>query len=133
MSKTVSIDALASEIDSIFAEFTELTNVQVQDAVMETANDMAKDISSRASGLFGGTGKYAKSWRAKEDAERITRLNVAAAVVYANANGYRLAHLLEKGHAKRGGGRVAGRPHIAPAEEAAKDTLVEKIKMKLGR
>ena len=132
MSKTVSIDALASEIDSIFEEFTELTNVQVQDAVMETANDMAKDINARASGLFGGTGKYAKSWRAKEDIARKTRLN-AAAVVYANKNGYRLAHLLEKGHAKRGGGRVAGRPHIAPAEDAAKDTLVEKIKMKLGR
>lgn len=132
MSKTVSIDELASEISSIFEEYTELANTQVQDAVMETAKDMAKDITSRASGLFGGTGKYAKSWRAKEDTARKTRLN-AAAVVYANKNGYRLAHLLEKGHAKRGGGRVAGRPHIAPAADAAKDTLVEKIKMKLGR
>jgi hypothetical protein len=38
-----------------------------------------------------------------------------------------LAHLVEKGHAKRGGGRVAGKPHIAPAEQHGIDQLMREI------
>lgn len=130
MNKVVTIDGFATAINEVFEEYTQLTQEQIDKAAASTARKLAKDISARASSTFGGTGRYAASWRSKEDKEKSTRLNKAY-VVYADEPGRFLSHLLEKGHAKRGGGRVAGRPHIAPAAEAAKDTLIQEIEKQL--
>ncbi len=46
---------------------------------------------------------------------------------------YMLAHLLENGHAKRGGGRVKAIPHIAPAEEKGEEQLIKDIESALGK
>jgi len=59
-------------------------------------------------------GKYAKSWTMKTEklfGQPHTR------IIHAKAPHYRLVHLLEHGHAKVGGGRVEGIPHVRPAEE----------------
>ena len=44
-----------------------------------------------------------------------------------NKNSPGLAHLLEKGHARTGGGRVAPRVHIAPAAESAFKVFEEEL------
>ena len=135
MSKTVKIDEMAAAISDALKEYEELTIEQTRNAVLNTAKKLAKDINARAKVTFGGTGKYAKSWRAKEKPEASTRLSPAS-IVYANKPGRSIGHLLEKGHAKRGGGRepgVPGRQHIEPATEAARETIITEIVKELSK
>ena len=75
------------------------------------------------------TGKYARSW--KFQAER-GRLRVGG-TVYAASPEYRLTHLLEKGHAKRGGGRTAPIVHIEPVEKWANEEAFERTIEELER
>ena len=75
------------------------------------------------------SGRYAKSWTVKTTAESSQSLEQT---VYSPSR-YMLSHLLKKGHAKRGGGRVAAIPHIAPAEETAIQSLERNIERELGR
>lgn len=104
------IDSLADDIMAGLQEYVSLANDSMKEAVKKTATSVKKEISANAP---KDTGKYAKSWATKKTGENSHSLEITVH----SKNRYQLAHLLEKGHAKRGGGRVSGKPHIAPAEE----------------
>lgn len=110
-SSKIDIDELTKEIMKGLQEYSELADSEMKKAVRKTANSVKKEISANAPKL---TGDYAKSWRASLTEERSHAIHMT---VHANPPEYRLAHLLENGHAKRGGGRVEGKSHIAPAEK----------------
>ena len=124
MGRTVSIDEMAEAINEGLKEYADLAASDMKAAVRKTANQVKKDIQS---GAPVRTGAYSKSWTAKKTAESSQSLSM----VVHSKNRYRLAHLLEKGHAKRGGGRVAARPHIAPAEQAGVEQLQDLIEQAL--
>ena len=119
MSNRVSIDRMAEEISSLLQEYADLAADEMKTAVKKAGDTAKKEIQNKAP----GTGKYAKSWRSKTTREDSSSLQVT---VYSPSR-YRIAHLLEHGHAKRGGGRVKAYPHIAPAEERAEEQLVQDI------
>lgn len=102
-----SIDSFVDEITQALQEYTTEVEEGLEDAKEKAAKDGAKTLKSTSPEKYG---KYAKGWRAKKDGK---------SWIIHNATRYQLAHLLEKGHAKRGGGRVSGQAHIAPVEEQA--------------
>lgn len=73
------------------------------------------------------TKAYSKSWKYVQEKGRV---NVAVTVF--NEDNYRLTHLLENGHAKRGGGRVQAIPHIATVNEWAQEELVNRVIQRLS-
>ena len=121
----VKIDNLADEIMNGLKEYADLATDDLKKSVRKAGNTVRKDIAASAP---KDTGAYAKSWSVKKTKETSNSLELT---VHSN-NRYQLAHLLEHGHAKRGGGRVAARPHIAQAEENAIETLETEIARALG-
>ena len=111
-----SIDNLTKEIMKGLQEYSELADDEMKKAVRKTATSVKKEISANAP---HDTGTYAKSWTSSKVRETSHNLQMTVH----SRNRYRLAHLLEKGHAKRGGGRVQGKPHIAPAEKNGEELL----------
>ena len=116
MGKIVSIDGLADAVMEELTEYNKLTEETRKKAVTKAGQTVRKEIQA---GAPVKSGKYAKSWKTKKTKESSRSLEVT---VYSPSR-YMLAHLLEHGHAKRGGGRTRAFPHIAPAEEAGEKQL----------
>lgn len=125
MAQKVSIDGLADAVMENLMEYADLASSDVKKAVRKAGNTARKEIEA---GAPKDTGVYAKSWAVKTTKESSSALQVTVH----SKNRYQIAHLLEHGHAKRGGGRVAARPHIAPAEETAAQQLEEEIERSLS-
>ena len=120
MANSIRIDHLASEVMKGLTEYADLATDDMKKAVKKAGTTVRKEIEANAP---KNKGTYAKSWSVKNTRETSNALEVT---VYSK-NRYQLAHLLEFGHAKRGGGRVAGRSHIVPAEEAGIKELESEI------
>ena len=124
MSKTVKIEELAGEVMKGLTEYSKLATTDMKKAVRKAGNEVRSEIQANAP---KDTGAYAKSWAVKKMKESSEKLEV----VVHSKNRYQLAHLLEYGHALRGGGRAKAQPHIAPAEEHGIEELEKAIERAL--
>lgn len=111
----VTIDQLANEIANVVREYTEEVSEAIAKKTEEVAAQVLKELKTNYpyTEHFNQHG-YTSGWKItkKDDKNdrRVTR-------IIWNKKFYRLVHLLEFGHAKRGGGRVKAYPHVQPAYE----------------
>lgn len=99
---------------------------EVAEGIKKAVNDVAKEtVRTLKTTSPRDTGKYARSWTFKVEFESPEDIRVRIS----NRTKWQLTHLLENGHAKVNGGRVDGKPHIRPAEQAAADKLVGAVKV----
>ena len=102
-------------------EYAGLATDVMKDCVTKAGNTVKTEVKANAPVR---TGQYKKGWAVKKQKETSNSLEL----VVHNKTRYQLTHLLEKGHAKCGGGRVRAFPHIAAAEQAGIRELEEGIK-----
>lgn len=130
--KKVGILDLESVLKDMLVEYGDDVYKVLDTAVNEVADESVQRL--HGGGSYGGTGKYNSGWKA-EDAPKGRMFKQK---VVHNADHYRLAHLLEKGHVIRNGtGRSFGNtrafPHIKPVEEWVKGELPKKIEELIER
>ena len=126
MGQTIRIDELADTVMKGLKEYAQLVADDLKEDVKKAGKTVKQQIESTAPRK---TGKYAKSWTVKKTRETSDSIQV----VVHSKNRYQLAHLLEHGHAKRGGGRTRAFPHIAPAEQAGTEQLMKDIERDLKK
>jgi hypothetical protein len=90
----VQIDNLASEVMKGLMEYKDLVTSDMKVAVRKAGRSVKKDIQANAPKK---TGAYSKSWKVSTTKETSESLELTVH----SPKKYQLAHLLEKGHAKR--------------------------------
>ena len=126
MGNTIPISELANEVMKGLKEYADLATEDMKKDVEKAGKKVKEQIESTAP---KDTGKYAKSWAVKKTRETSDSIEL---VVHSKTR-YQLTHLLEFGHAKRNGGRVAARPHLAAAEQAGIEQLTRDIERDLQK
>ena len=135
MGSSVSVDKLAEAVMGELQKYQSLAQEDIKKSVRNAANFVRKEVRKNApkhEGVYlqgykrekrGSGGSYRKSFQIKTEIDS----PVATRMTVHSPKQYMLTHLLEDGHAKRGGGRVKGRPHIEPARDLGEQYLVDEL------
>lgn len=126
----IKIDSLGTQIAKMMEEYASDVAADMKAEAKEVAKDAIKELKQTSpKGPGSKKGHYKDGWASKVERENSVSIDIK---VY-NKKKPGLTHLLEKGHAKRGGGRVSGTPHIATVEQQAIENYEKRLKERLSR
>lgn len=119
----ITIDQLGNAITAQLNTFETSVRNGVRKAVDQTMTEMVKETQANAQERPGG-GRYKKSIGAVVGEDSLTTYSKVWRV---KAPHYRLAHLLDKGHATRNGGHYSGNAHVTNAERHAVEAFQRRL------
>lgn len=125
MGKTIKADDLANEISEIMESYAGEISGMLKEEVKNAGKLGVKVVKKHAQKK---SGIYRRNLRLKRVFENSHAIRL---VIHADNGSWRVAHLLEKGHAKRNGGRVQGKPHFSVAEQEIADYLGRAVELKI--
>lgn len=111
--------AIVRELETYSEDVTESVKVVADDVMKDLVNNTKRDAP-----IGARRGKYKKAISSKVSTNTKYKKIL---VWHVKAPHYRLAHLLNNGHVKRGGGRIAGDNHITKNERIAVEDFERKI------
>lgn len=126
----VTAETLSDEIKAILESYADDVNATLKEEIKAVAKAGAQALKNDANAMFEDVhltrGRYGSGWTSRVEE---TRLNTSAVIYNSKYPG--LPHLLEYGHAMRGGGRVQAHPHIKPVEDQLSADIMQELKAKL--
>lgn len=126
----IRIEDMAVEISKLMEEYANKVDSDIKAEAKAVAKEAVKELKQTSpEGSGSRKGHYKDGWVSKVEKENATSIDIKVH----NKLKPGLTHLLEKGHAKRGGGRVEGKPHISKAEKNAIENYEKRLKARLSR
>ncbi len=116
---SIELERLSEEINKALSQYSDEIADKVDKVVKVIGNELCDELKATSP---EHTGNYKDGWTITTTSRKKGNRSV---IVHNKI--YRLTHLLEFGHAKQNGGRVAAKPHIADAEKKYIDIFQERI------
>lgn len=130
MARKSSIDCLADAIREEMRLYSRECSEDMREIVTSVGKESAKKLKETSRvGKGSKKGHYKDGWTAKIEQRSADKTK---ATVY-NRKKAGLVHLLENGHANRGGGRTMAFVHVKPVDTWAEQEVLKKVKEGLGQ